>query len=268
MVYWGDEQNNRLLELIESGDINPQPQYNRRKHLVQLSITLCHISTASKGRRDHHLRKRTPSHVFGRSSEITYSTELLKGLASELHKVCNFSLYDALSLIILFSSPLSCPLQLEEETTTTTTTTTLKCRLPRHLKTATKPDPTAAITVGMAAASLKPSLVKRYDLSIHFPYTSSPMGYFGDDKRRICVDFISITHRFDNYKAEVSGKTLRLYMKLPKRFIDPQRLNSELANIGSDRDTIVSAQTETASMIYNQYRDEDNILPPSCASSI
>ena len=111
----------------------------------------------------------------------------------------------------------------------------------------------------MAAASLKPSLVKRYDLSIHFPYTSSPMGYFGDDKRRICVDFISITHHFDNYKAEVSGKTLRLYMKLPKRFIDPQRLNSELANIGSDRDTIVSAQTETASMIYNQYRDEDNI---------
>ena len=101
-------------------------------------------------------------------------------------------------------------------------------------KTATKPDPTAA---GF----------KRYDLSIHFPYLSSPTGFFGSDgKRRICVDFISITQHFDNYKVEVSGKTLMLYMKLHNRFFDPRRLNSELANIGHDRDTIVSAQTETA----------------------
>ena len=126
-------------------------------------------------------------------------------------------------------------------------------------KTATKPDPTAAITVGMAKASLKP-LVKRFDLGIHFPYTLSPTGFFGSDgKKRICVDFISITQHFDNYKAEVSGQTLKLYMKIPKRFLDPQRLNSELANIVHDRDTIVSAQTETASMIYKQYGDEDNI---------
>ena len=126
-------------------------------------------------------------------------------------------------------------------------------------KTATKPDPTAAITVGMAAASLKP-LVKRYDLSIHFPYHLSPTGFFiSDGKKRICVDFISITQHFDNYKAEVSGKTLKLYMKIPPRFVDPRRLNSELANITTDRDTIVSAQTDTASMIYKQYGDQDNI---------
>jgi hypothetical protein len=127
-------------------------------------------------------------------------------------------------------------------------------------KTATKPDPTAAITAGMAAASLKPSLVcKRYDLSIHFPFMMSPTGYFGSDgKRRVCVDFFTITQHFDNYKAEVSGKTIKLYMRLPKRFFDPQRVNSEIANI-LYRDTIVSAQTETASMIYKQYGDEENI---------
>ena len=62
-----------------------------------------------------------------------------------------------------------------------------------------------------------------------------------------------------SYDAKVSGKTLKLYMKLPKRFFDPQRQNSELANIGSDRDTIVTAQTETTSMIYKHYGDEDNI---------
>lgn len=129
-------------------------------------------------------------------------------------------------------------------------------------KTATKPDPTAAITVGMAAASLKPS-VKRYDLSIHFPYHLSPTGYFrSDGKRRVCVDFFSITQHFDNYKAEVSGKTLKLYMKIPPRFFDPRRLDSELRNIAQDRDTIVSAQTDTASMIYKQYGDEDNIWSP------
>ena len=126
-------------------------------------------------------------------------------------------------------------------------------------KPAAKPDPTAAITVGMAKASLKP-LVKRYDLGIFFPYHLSPTGYFrSDGKRRVCVDFFSITQHFDNYKAEVSGQTLKLYMKIPKRFLDPQRLNSELANIVNDRDTIVSAQTETASMIYKQYGDEDSI---------
>jgi hypothetical protein len=138
-------------------------------------------------------------------------------------------------------------------------------------KTATKPDPTAAITVGMAAASLKPSF-KRYDLSIHFPYHLSPTGYFASDgKKRICIDFISITQHFDNYKAEVSGKTLKLFMKFSPRFFDPQRVDHEIANIAFNRDTIVSAQTETASMIYRQYGDEENShldLPPSCGSSI
>lgn len=43
-------------------------------------------------------------------------------------------------------------------------------------KPAAKPDPTAAITVGMAKASLKP-LVKRYDLGIFFPYHLSPVSH-------------------------------------------------------------------------------------------
>lgn len=128
-------------------------------------------------------------------------------------------------------------------------------------KTATKPDPTAAITMGMAAASLKPSSVcKRFNLSIHFPVLVSPTGYFSSDgRRRVCVDFFGITQHFDNYKAEVSGKTVKLFMKLPKRFFDPQRVNSEIANVQTDRDTMVSAQTETASMVYKQYGDEENI---------
>jgi len=76
----------------------------------------------------------------------------------------------------------------------------------------TKPDPTAAITVGMAAASLKQPVFKRFSLSIEFPVTTSPMGYFSSDGRwRVYVDFFTITQHFDNYKAEVSGKTLKLY---------------------------------------------------------
>ena len=75
----------------------------------------------------------------------------------------------------------------------------------------------------------------------------------------MCVDFLTITQHFDNYKAVVSGKTLKLYMKLPKRFFDPQRVNKEIANNQLDRDTIVSAQTETSSMIFQQYGGEDDI---------
>ena len=87
---------------------------------------------------------------------------------------------------------------------------------------------------------------------------------------RICVDFQGIGMDFDNYRAETSGKTLKLFMRIPLKFIDPNRVDGELVNVQNDRDTIVSAQRETANMIYHQYGDDGNIWspPPSCGSSI
>ena len=124
----------------------------------------------------------------------------------------------------------------------------------------TKPDPTAAITVGMAAASLKQPVFKRFSLSIEFPVLISPTTYFGSDgRKRVCVDFHTITQHFDNYKTEVSGKTLKLYMKLHKSFFSTKRVNNEIAMTQADRDTIISAQTETSSLVYGQCGDEENI---------
>jgi hypothetical protein len=119
----------------------------------------------------------------------------------------------------------------------------------------TKPDPTAAITNGMAKASLQSSP--------RFNVTMSPTTFFRDGKRRVCVFFFGITMHFDNYKVEVSGRTLKLYMRVPSRFFDPKRVDAELASIGaaagSDRDTIVSAQTETANLVYQQYGSDAQI---------
>jgi len=42
-------------------------------------------------------------------------------------------------------------------------------------------------------------------------------------------------------------------------FFKPERVNNEIAINQADRDTIVSAQTETASLVYGQYGDEENI---------
>jgi len=207
MVYWGEGQDNLLLQLIESGVINPHTNDENT-----CSITLWHISTASKGRRDHCLRKRTPSHVFGRSSEITYLTELLKGLASELHKVCNFSLYDDfprsffshLLCLVHFSFRRRRRRRRRQGRWNAGSPTTFS----RHWRGGThqkenhyhyQARPNCCHHICMAAASLKPSLVKRYDLSIHFPYQLSPTGYFASDgKRRICVDFISITQHLSS----------------------------------------------------------------------
>jgi hypothetical protein len=122
-----------------------------------------------------------------------------------------------------------------------------------------KPDPTSAITSTLAAVSLQPKLV-RYNLSIEFPVLVSPTGFFRDGQKRICVDFLAIGMHFENnYKVETSGKTLKLFMKIPRRFVDPSRLDTELAIVLNDRDTIVSAQRETASMVYRQYGDDANI---------
>ncbi len=52
-----------------------------------------------------------------------------------------------------------------------------------------KPNPTAAIATGLKVASLSQPKFIRYDLSIKFPVTVSPMGYFRDGQMRICVDF-------------------------------------------------------------------------------
>jgi hypothetical protein len=88
----------------------------------------------------------------------------------------------------------------------------------------------------------------------------SPTGYFRDGQRRICVDFLATSMHFENnYKVETTGKTLKLFMRIPWRFVDPSRVDTELAHIVNDRDTIVSAQRETASMIYCQYGDDANI---------
>ena len=122
-----------------------------------------------------------------------------------------------------------------------------------------KPDPTSAITSTLAAVSLQPKCV-RYNLSIEFPVLVSPTGFFRDGQKRICVDFLAIGMHFENnYKVETSGKTLKLFMRIPRRFVDPSRLDTELAIVLNDRDTIVSAQRETASMVYRQYGDDANI---------
>ena len=79
---------------------------------------------------------------------------------------------------------------------------------------------------------------------------------------RICVDFQGIGMDFENYRAETSGKTLKLFMRIPRKFIDPNRVDGELAAVLNDRDTIVSAQREMANMIYCQHGDDGNIWSP------
>ena len=124
-----------------------------------------------------------------------------------------------------------------------------------------KPDPTSTIISTLAGVSLQsqPKCVW-YNLSIEFPVLVSPTGFFRDGQKRICVDFLAIGMHFENnYKVETSGKTLKLFMRIPRRFVDPSRLDTELAIVLNDRDTIVSAQRETASMVYRQYGDDANI---------
>ena len=133
-----------------------------------------------------------------------------------------------------------------------------------------KPDPTSTITSNLAAVSLQsqPKFV-RYNLSIGFPVLVSPTGYFRDDQRCICVDFLGIGMHFENnYKVGTSGKTLKLSMRIPGRFGDPSCVDGELAAVLNDHDTIVSAQQETASMVYCQHGDEGNIWSPPQAVAL
>ena len=51
-------------------------------------------------------------------------------------------------------------------------------------------------------------------------------------------------------------------MRIPRKFIDPNRVDGELAAVLNDRDTIVSAQRETANMIYRQYGNDGYIWSP------
>jgi hypothetical protein len=129
---------------------------------------------------------------------------------------------------------------------------------------ASKPDPTAAITSSWAAASLQsqPKFIW-YNLSIQLPVLVSPTGYFRDGQMCICVDFLGIGMDFENnYRVETSGKTLKLFMKIPRRFIDPNRVDAELVGITNNRDAIVSAQREMAGMVYCQHGDDANIWSP------
>ena len=59
---------------------------------------------------------------------------------------------------------------------------------------------------------------------------------------RICVDFQGIGMDFENYRAETSGKTLKLFMRIPRKFIDPNRVDGELAAVLNNRDTICFEQ--------------------------
>ena len=107
-----------------------------------------------------------------------------------------------------------------------------------------KPDPTSTITSTLAAVSLQsqPKCI-RFNLSIGFPVLMSPTGYFRDGQRRICVDFLGICmHSENNYTGETSGKTLKLFMRVPQRFVDLSCVDGELATVLLDSDTIVSAQ--------------------------
>jgi hypothetical protein len=79
---------------------------------------------------------------------------------------------------------------------------------------------------------------------------------------RVCVDFQGIGMNFDNYRAGTSGKTLKLFMRIPPKFIDPNHVDGELVNVINDHNTIVSAQREMASMTYCQYGDDGNIWSP------
>jgi hypothetical protein len=123
---------------------------------------------------------------------------------------------------------------------------------------ASKPDPTAAITSSLAAASLQlqPKFI-RYNLSVQLPVLVSPTGYFRDGQMHVCVDFLGIGMDFkNNYRVETSGKTLKLFKKIPQRFIDPNHVDAELVGVANDRDTIVSALQEMASMVYCQHGND------------
>ena len=61
---------------------------------------------------------------------------------------------------------------------------------------------------------------------------------------RICVDFQGIGMDFNNYRAETSDKTLKLFMRIPHKFIGPNCVDEELANVQNDSDTVVSVQQE------------------------
>ena len=51
-------------------------------------------------------------------------------------------------------------------------------------------------------------------------------------------------------------------MRIPRKFIDPNRVDGELAAVLNNRDTIVSAQREMTNIFYLQYGDDGNIWSP------
>jgi hypothetical protein len=98
-----------------------------------------------------------------------------------------------------------------------------------------KLDPTSVITSSLAAASLQlqPKFV-RYSLSVQFPVLVSPRGYFRDGQMHVCVDFLGIGMDFEiNYRVETSSKTLKLFMKIPWGFLDPNCVDAEFVSVAS-----------------------------------
>ncbi len=79
----------------------------------------------------------------------------------------------------------------------------------------------------------------------------------------VCVDLFGIAMDFkNNYRVETSGKTLKLFIKIPWRFINPNHVDAELVGVANNPDAVISAQRETTSMVYCQHGNDANIWSP------
>ena len=278
MVNWGFKQDDDLILAIERGDIDPHNLDGNYLFGKTVQLFPGYEGDGSAKQRANviaRLRKKLRNYLF----DGTISGRRKRRAVGELFTLCLFSTGSPRSYFL--SSPLAHVSEFvsddgddeddkdKDDDNNNDDSKESGMDVDMHAKkavsakkpSASKPDPTAAITSTLGTVSLQsqPKCV-RYNLSIDFPVLVSPTGYFRDGQRRICVDFLGIGMHFENnYKVETSGKTLKLFMRIPRRFVDPSRVDAELAHITHDRDTIVSSQRETASMVYQQYGDDGNI---------
>jgi hypothetical protein len=204
MVYWGNDQNEELVRCIKRGDIDPHNtdgDYLFGKTVQLFKGFKGDGTTRSRANAIARFHKKLRNYCFDRTLPGRR-----KRAAGELFTSHSLFL-PALSIPIL-TSPLARVSDeldisgeddddnsnddnsyygLEEEDTKMQDSPATKKAVKKKPPTS-KPDPTAAITSGLKAASLSQKFV-RYDLSIKFPVTVSPTGYFRDGQMRICVDF-------------------------------------------------------------------------------
>ncbi len=62
-----------------------------------------------------------------------------------------------------------------------------------------------------------------------------PTGYFRDGQMCICVDVQGIVMDYDNNRAETTGKTLYLFMRIPRKFMDPIQVDGDTMILPSER---------------------------------